>query len=319
VHGFDNQPLMRALQDRGFAIDADARSNYLHTRLSLASTLNLDHLATLGIDDIPAAETSIQDPRVQAIFDALGYETVHVRSGWGPTTSKGVAADRVVDCKALTEVERLLVGGNVADYLFGLALANRRANIDCAFDTMAAQGRREGPTFTFVHVVAPHPPFLFHADGSATDVETAFFVGGWADSAGYVGQLQYLNHRLTVALDEILAAGGDPLIVVQGDHGSRHLFSIHGGMPAGPRLDDPRFVDALEERAGILNAIRWPRDLAPANSTPPMPVNTFRLVLAQILGTGYEPVPECTYYATAASMDLYPVTDVWVEPPPVCP
>ena len=47
VYGYDNQPFIDFLRSKGFYVVEHARSNYSHTRQSLASSLNMKYLCTV--------------------------------------------------------------------------------------------------------------------------------------------------------------------------------------------------------------------------------------------------------------------------------
>jgi hypothetical protein len=153
------------------------------------------------------------------------------------------------------------------------------------------------PRFVFAHVVAPHPPFVFLADGGSTNPTSPFrlkdgneFLGTLDEYvSGYIQQLQYINRRVLAVVDAIIAStDGDVIIVLQGDHGP------------GSRLnwEDPAGSD-LFERMSILNAIRLPLD-EPAGEIPSTlsPVNTFRLIFNREFGGEYELLADRSYFST---------------------
>ena len=133
-------------------------------------------------------------------------------------------------------------------------------------------GKLEGypsPKFVFAHILAPHTPFVFTSDGQPVERNTPFTLNDDPELGDpelyrkrFIDQTIFINTKVLALVDEILAQPGDPVIILQGDH----------GLPSsGPWATT------------ILNAIRIPggeAGLYPNES----PVNTFRLVFNQVFG-----------------------------------
>jgi hypothetical protein len=84
-YGYDNSDFLTELRARGFYVPECARSNYVKTRLSLTSSLNLDYLEPLGITSNQKdqlANELIRDSKVKRIFAALGYKIVAFETGF---------------------------------------------------------------------------------------------------------------------------------------------------------------------------------------------------------------------------------------------
>src|SRR4029077_9112082 len=90
------------------------------------------------------------------------------------------------------------------------------------------------PMFVFAHVLCPHVPFAFNADGSPLELDSSKSVVVNHDRlsdvgdanrdalvAAYRGQIQFVNRNVERVVDEILRhARKPPIIVLQSDHGS---------------------------------------------------------------------------------------------------
>ena len=86
--GFDNTPFLQSLAERGFYIATEASSNYATTAASIPSTLNLDYLpdvGTWGPEDYGMAQELADDHALGRIVEALGYQNIHVASGYWVT------------------------------------------------------------------------------------------------------------------------------------------------------------------------------------------------------------------------------------------
>lgn len=118
----------------------------------------------------------------------------------------------------------------------------------------------EGPKFVYVHVVSPHPPFVFKSDGSFT-TKAVEREGNWYDL--YTNQLQYINSRIYSLVETIFASSTKPpIIIIQGDH----------GIPM-------RDANPLYQHNEILNAYYLPGAGDALLNEHISPVNTFRMVL----------------------------------------
>ncbi len=84
---------------------------------------------------------------------------------------------------------------------------------------LAAVPRARGPTFTFAHILKPHDPYVF-------DRECATLARSKEDDdvAPYLEQVECVNRLLLGTVREILRASEvPPIILLQGDHGSKLL------------------------------------------------------------------------------------------------
>jgi hypothetical protein len=91
VYDVDNGPFVQFLEDKGFYVAQDARSNYAQTGLSVASTLNMEYVDTLvpGLTDDSTGRESlwklIQHSEVRRQLESLGYVTVAFSTGLAGT------------------------------------------------------------------------------------------------------------------------------------------------------------------------------------------------------------------------------------------
>ena len=180
------------------------------------------------------------------------------------------------------------------------------------------------PKFVFGHLLLPHTPYIFTADGG--------FVSDEANrdrprTKQFTEQLTFTNARMLAIIDDLLAVPETerPVIIVQADEG-----------PYPSYLEDETRHDwttaTLEEREikfGILNAWYVPdgRDIGLYPEIAP--VNTFRLLVQRLLRHGAADPPGRELHARspgAAGVPRtigrpsrsYAVADVALRPPPTC-
>ena len=175
--------------------------------------------------------------------------------------------------------------------------ALHRQRILYTLDSLPELASRRGPKFVFAHVVAPHPPFVFDAEGQPVehDLPFAFYDGHHylmresrdAYETGYRAQATYIATRMLPLIDRIIAASERPaVIVLQGDHGP------------GGRLhhEDVNRTDVVE-RSLILNAYRVEDEALRARLSDGItPVNSFRVLLSHFFGDELPLQPDRTFY-----------------------
>ena len=302
--GFDNTPFVKELERRGFSVATESRANYPSTYLSLASSLNMAYLDPLsgalgpGSRDREPLDRLIRDHGVGRFLKARGYRYIHIGSWWEPT-SRSPLADRSARYGGLSEFSQVLLDQTaVAPVVRALApdLDVRRREyqrVQFQFDQVETAAASPEATFVFGHLLVPHGPYVFHADGS---FRAHRLRKGREQS--FVEQLRYVNGRILKMIDRVLAASDDPVIILQGDEGP---FNGSGEWSRATASD------ALREFS-ILNAYHLPGTGKPVD--PGMsPVNTFRLVLRRYLGSRVGLLPDRSY-APSRPDDYYTFLDV---------
>ena len=309
VHGFDNADFLDRLERKGFVVARRSRSNYCQTALSLSATLNLRYLDDLAGSRSPdrlPLKRLIADNAVFRAFREQGYRIVSFASGFDATES--ISADLTLAPPSNLSTFHALVADQTPIWLLLGRRAvhephrQHRARIFKVFDDLpAASHPSDSPTFTFAHVVSPHPPFVFGADGRDVSArEGAYTLNdseGWCRLEGHGGpdgyasryreQVAYITSRVEEAVDRILATSpSPPIILIQGDHGPGSHFDSGDESP-----------NDLRERMTILNACYLPAGFRELIHDEITPVNTFRVVLDSCLGSKLGTLEDRSYYS----------------------
>jgi hypothetical protein len=285
LYDFDNGPFLEALRRRGFYVATDSASNYAMTFLSLSSSLNMDYLhGRLDARDEARSfhllTSALRDSAVLRFVRDRGYRYIHFRSGVDGLTDYNPRADRNITCGGLSEFWMLAIQTTLLKPLearLGRVAEDARQRILCEFDQLVEVAGQPGPKFVFAHILIPHPPFLFDADGRPVSPPALALTGSevWKDRAAYLAQLRFANRRVLEAIDRLRdVSPTPPVIVLQGDHGPGSIpWSQHGRQ-------------LVRERMLILNAYQLPgRPAAPLYPTV-SPVNTFRVVFNEYFDAG---------------------------------
>ncbi len=263
----------------------------------MASALNMQYLQELSEKFDPETTSrrllwdSLKHNAVRYNFESMGYETITFDTGFEWLNIED--ADHFLSpppiSSGMTEFEGLLLRTTLAryiddwgwvdpDYLMGVSFRDRFNNVLNNVDNIA---RMPEPTFTYLHMISPHPPFVFDPNGNPTyppdfwNDQRMYPAGLYQE--GYLNQLQFLNKKILEAVDTILAESDvPPIIIIQGDHGP--------------------WLQPKEKRMWILAAMYLPGHEDKLYSTI-TPVNMFRLVFNSYFGGKYGLLKDVSYFS----------------------
>jgi hypothetical protein len=283
IYHYDNSEFIAELEKDNFYIAKCGQSNYPITLLSLVSSLNIDYIPNLNErftpeeDDILYLFATLRKNIITEIFSTVGYEIIAFATGFPWTEMRNAdifispPSGKMNEFEIIflqTTIAQILDDTNLVDYE-NLKAERYRERTLLVFDSLPSIAKMPGPQFVFVHIILPHPPFGFDAEGNEINPAEVDF------EEGYTNQVAYFNDEIIKSIETIKAESETPpIIIIQGDHGP----------PAG-RPD-------WELR--ILNAYYLPEDsdsLYPGIS----PVNTFRLILNEYFGENYSLLPDKSY------------------------
>ena len=302
LYQYDNSEFIDGLEKRGFYVAARSRANYCQTYLSLASSLNCTYLdevaerAGEASDDRRPLQEMLKNNAVTGFLREQGYTYVAFSSGYAEAELRN--ADLYVTAPwSLTQFQSGLINTTPISPLVGLQYEGHRQRILYVLDHLADTTSMEPPLFVFAHLTAPHPPFVFGPQGEKITPNRDFlFADGshyMAEGSrteyeeGYKGQLSYINKRVVATIDAILASSpAPPIIILQADHGPGLKLNWYSFERTDPK-----------ERMSIFNAYYLPGDGQKQVYESITPVNTFRIIFNQYLGTDYELLEDQSYFS----------------------
>ena len=311
---FDNRPFVDELAARGFEVSERAHANYAWTELTLLSMLHMEHateidvftdLATRSESQPWLRELTAANPAF-ALARQAGYEIATIATNIDHVTL--TSADTVITPPGPSDFESHLMRSTAVAGAIGMVDPDwfagwQRSQVLWSFDTLTRLASTTGTGRLIVaHVLSPHMPAVFNADGSLRPVAfnesfhadfralTDIAADDWRDA--FVGQLEFVNTRTLAAVDRIIGANPDADVVVMSDHGT--------GMHYRP--DHPRQL--AEERYSTLFASRTPGIETPF-SDDQTPVNVFPRWFNARLGTDLPDRPGTAY---AGYLDLTPLS-----------
>lgn len=298
--GYDNTPFLDGLRARGFHIVEDAHSNYPKTQMSLASSMNLnyldpEHLKREWNEGLPDFVAQIWDNHVMDFLGGFGYEF--------PTFSSGVAATEIAkgrfvkpDTFLFSELQRVYLSMTpLRSPVERLSRSSEANRVLFVLDELGKIRRGERPMFVFAHMMAPHMPHTFDAEGKPRTSVPPYY-------EGYRDAVICINERLEIMVDRILARQPNSVIIIQGDHGCRSDWQSTAGTDLIPWEGTREAY--IRDQTAILNAIYLPDRDYGAFHPGITPVNTFRILFNKYFGTKHELLPDKTFMAFPGSSEI---------------
>lgn len=274
------------LTQNHFFVAEDSQTPTINTLSEMASRLNLHQYEEDADPEVMLS--ALRDNKVMQVLKTYGYTTVVMNMafqgikadldvGFNPQNVGGLASD---------EFEQTYLSNNMLSPFSNLFLdgnqeaVKQRDLILYALNRTASLGDVKSPKFVYTHLLLPHLPFIFAADGSLLPPQD------FTDWHYYLGQYQYAT-KLAMDLVTKLLAQSDParppVIILQSDEGARNLQSRTADniVLNGFLQNYPAQYDHL-----ILNALYLPGyDLTQLPTDLP-PLDTFEIVLNHYLNAG---------------------------------
>ena len=165
------------------------------------------------------------------------------------------------------------------------------------------------PQFNFAHILAPHPPYIFDADGKSPNYDVESNDNGVDETVKYANELTYINKRLQNLILDIKQTSPGAVIVLQADEGP-YPKQFRGPMSPEDYYDPLELPQAqMKQKFGIIASYYLPDTQAAEVATINSSVNVFRFVLNKYFGYSLDILPDCQL-ATGNKFNLYNYTAV---------
>jgi hypothetical protein len=302
-YDFDNSLFLEELESRGFAIATAATPNYGYTYASVSTMLNLDYVFAPGeINDDEREQMRAALTGAAGLIPAFreaGYEIAYIENAWGGSQcGSGVdwcIRDGLTE-RSLWNLGQMTILAPVLRSIrpdpFNSVSASQ---LDSLGSVLAAPHDDEQPRFTFAHVLMPHTPLLLDSECDRYGPDP---LRRWGAEGGdlltarrlnYVEQTRCVNSKVLDALDALLGANPDAMVMITGDHGPGSMLDVNLALDLLPNA-------AIQERMKTLSAYRLPGcndsfrdDLTPVNGT--------RILTNCALGASLVPLPDLNRWA----------------------
>ncbi len=324
LYNYDNTPFLNHLRDRGFYIASDSTGNYCYTDLAVSALLNSRYINEFAnsIDlSFTPLHPLLRHSAVVSTLKSLGYTWVSFQ-----TQKQNLCFPQDADVyyappgiTGLTEFQQQLIDNTALNYLGGdkvRAWINSRSldayhairqTVLYELNATPKAAKLPGPKFVFVHLLCPHIPFVFRADGSdpmdrgygaLSDPGIAGNFTGQVYRDWYQQQATFIDNQVQNMVDQILAnSAKPPVILLIGDHGPR----------SGIVWRDPNNTD-LHECMANLTAVLLPGKNAAGLYPSITPVNLFRVVFNDYFNAKLPMLDDHAYFSTATVYTFQDVT-----------
>jgi hypothetical protein len=340
IYDYDNSDLMNYLDGQGFVSRDNAYANYPFTMQSISSTLSMGYHAKLGAEfknDSKSFQTAfpyrtiLENPPVTQALKANGYNYNQVSSWWDFTRNVSTASDEPTESFRmrifgknfwLTDLQRDIVNKSILSpfLLKGLTIGhttlvqyqldrnpvqNFYAQMNAVKTIAAASATESQPQFTFAHVLVPHDPYVFDAQGNTPTYDGNRTDNGAPETTKYTNQVTYLNTQIKDLISTIRAKDPKAVIIMQSDEGP-YPKQFRGTLTPGHYYNPINLPTAqMQQKFGVLASYYLPGNDSQAAPTPiDSSVNAFRYVLSSYLGYNLPSLPDCQF-AVGDKYNLY--------------
>ncbi len=297
---YDNSKFTQELNEIGFQVIDNARSNYPFTYFSLPSSLNMEYINYFQ-DTVSKEKENGEYPyskivknKVVDYFKNKGYKYVLYPSAYDQF-NEGSEAEVV-----MSRPTRINTFHEALIQLSLLNCLNLEFHQQDLFDfyngtfaMLPNTPKIKGSKFVFYHCLPPHPPMVFNAKGEfiyhEQNVENRYH-----QKKEYAEQVEFIDAKMLEIVKGILAnSEQEPIIILQGDHGSASTQKFEDEN----NWSDTPTKEFIEERYGILNAIYLPKKYQLTFPKDHTPVNTFRRIVNTVFEDTLKILPNHYYYS----------------------
>jgi hypothetical protein len=310
-YGLDAPRIATALRAQNMQFNDAAVANYSQTYPAVAAMLSMDYLdeavrrARSG-NDRRIAETIIHDSTVIRALKARGYTFTLLSSGYEALVDHPQADDGIYGPTLFDQFESYLLPRTMLRIVPASALTyepQRRRTMEL-LAALEDFEPADHPRFVLAHVLLPHPPFLFMADGRDVTPAGVFsiqdgnaFPGtSTAYRQGYAQQARFVFLELERLLARWQRLSPPPIVIVHGDHGPGLGYDIRT-----PERSNMR------GRMRIFLGVQGDARIGPIGS----PVNIYRQLFRAVFGADLMALPDRSFVSSWARP--YDFTEVQVQ------
>jgi hypothetical protein len=236
---YDMSPFVKYLRQKGFIV-TEMNTESLATAAILAGRINREakkrrdgvlssgNLSNSLLESMNILNTQdeeqmirLRNSKVIVYLKSIGYQFIHMGS-WFAQTRYNQLADQNINCFGFQfkdELSMIIASNSVLRLAVINRYFHRKAVLD-AFAAMENMPATDGkPKFIFAHIICPHTPYVFGANGEKLD----FNPGKSKDNKQlYLDQHAFITKKVKELVDHKLStAQAAPVIIIQADHGAR--------------------------------------------------------------------------------------------------
>ena len=306
-YDYDNAPFLQSLSKNGFHVVQPFHSNYPYTEFSVATLLNMRyelHPDGSGLNEtftldakharLMSASESVRDSRVVRDLKRMGYRHLTFQTGFSsveiPSADQHFAPERTISDLEGEFINQTMLAPLLraigAPYHRYFQARDHRRRVAFTCETLLRLEVEEAPQFVWAHLLIPHQPFVFDAEGNPKAPPASREEIARVYHERYREQLQYTNKLMAEVLVELAVRRPDSVIVVLGDHGPRYLEEQR-------KYEWPALA---RDFASTIYAVKFPEGRVPAAATEAAThVNVFRALFRDIFGADLPNLPDVSF------------------------
>ena len=258
VFDYNNIEFERFLLDSNFSVSRNSQNHSWWTAIIMHDLLNLNYVGE-------PHSTETHQPFLYRLLESYGYEL----RGVGHSDSFYLPSESGVANETIRQI-RTIEGDNVLTVLLKSSMIYPLVKSDTStsraeevLDAFSYINNIENvphkPTFTLFYVLSPHAPFIFDEYGNILNTR-----------GNYLQQFKFITKLITETVGFLIEEDPDSVIILQSDHAQRSYSGEN-------------YVFYI---TNILNAVYY-RGETIQEIDGQSGINTLRLVLNKLLGTGF--------------------------------
>jgi hypothetical protein len=325
-YNYNNSDMLNYLKQNDFVTRDGSYSNYPFTTPSVSSTLAMSYLGQFKDEfqndgswkTLFPYRTILNDPPVANILRQNGYAYNQVSSWWDFTRLRVKADNSYAKSFRLnffgaefylSDLQRDIIHKSIFTPWLKKGISsgtkpiikyeldrNPRENFEAQLSSLEAISNRPDknkPNFTFAHVLAPHPPYVFDSNGNWPEYDNEANDNGVPEKTKYANELTYINTRIKDLVSNIRETSPNAVIFIQADEGPYpsqfrgEMTTEHQYNPADLPLAD------MKQKFGILASYYMPGIADDEVKKINASVNVFPFILNHYLGYNLSMYPDC--------------------------
>ncbi|CUR50972.1 conserved membrane protein of unknown function [Nitrosotalea devaniterrae] len=286
AYNYSDDGFISFLKSRNFYVADGSHSNYRHTFLSFASSLNIEYINNRVDNSVKDTVNfhrlykMTDDNKIMRIMKSYGYDIINFASRDGVTGNIRVADINYCEKNPYVHSQLLITAIKTsvlepAYWKVFRAFDNQRDL--CVFSELSDLNKKDTrPFFVFAHILLPHSPYRFGPNGETLMEDD--------QKIGYINQVKFVNKEIMEVVDKIQQGSKvQPIIIIQSD--------------TGTSLDSNDTNEIMKRKLTILNAYYLPENGTSSLYGTITPVNSFRVILDHYFDQKYPVLEDKIYYS----------------------
>jgi hypothetical protein len=292
---YDNSFFIQELTELGFYVASCSQSNYASTNLSLSALFSMDYIPS-NLSSMarlpPFKETTVRKTLASQGYSIITFEN-RASGHFDLQEDVRLSHNQLLLGElnlmgGLNEFEKVMLQTSVTKLFLDTRLIpefnedglTQLENYEHYQQTLFILSKLpevphlKSPKFVLVHILVPHAPFVFTADGGFKNPEDGV-------KPGYSDNARFIDQSILTAIKAILTESQQPpIILLMGDHGP-----------------PPGKYATREDRMSILNAYYTDRKSTTSLYASITPVNSFRVIFTEYFGGSYPLLEDVSHFA----------------------